>query len=1777
MASRLFGWVWRRRVPLAVGGAAVLLLALVGVFALAGEGGLLGADAPAAANRPFDGTATGIPQVDADGDSLWDVEENQVYGTSPQNLDTDKDGMPDGWEALAGGRLGAGLAPDPLVFDPDADPDADGLTNLEEYRYSLQQRPEAGKQGWRALQDSAGNPLTLRPLVFDTDGDGLPDGWEVQHGLDPLRKEDAGADLDGDGIPNREEYRLGSDPGSRDSDSDGIPDLDEVSRGLSPKAADTDGDGMPDGWETAFNLNPASAADGPLDADADGLTNAEEYQESLRLLPAATSADLVRDGLKPTDPDTDGDGIPDGWETLNGLNPLDDGTRDALRGPLGDLDEDGLTNLREYQLRTRPDRRDTDADGIDDPEEVAGYVLRVDRGQGAQETRVTSNPRLPDTDGDKLTDGRERELGTDPGSPDTDFDGIPDGEEVTLRTDPTVADTDADGIPDGEELTYWVGRRSEALDLVRQNPAALDYLRRGNLTRESQEAARLADLLGPLGDIDGDGVPNLRDPDSDGDAVDGATTTDGFELKPTPDDRGNARRYQTDPAKPDTDGDGLPDAWEVLYGKPIVLGGRSDWNLNPAKADSLDRGDGLTDADRELDNDGLTNRDELQWLTHPNLADTDGDGLADGWEIEHRRPRTSNRVLLSPTSMDTDANGVPDGDEDFDADGYRRYTGWDGRNATVTNLLPFTNLEEFRAGTNPHVADTDGDGIPDGWEAVNGLNPVDPSDAVGEPGSAGDPDRDGLPNLGEYRLGALLGASTDPQAFDTDGGGLPDGFEVRFTAGVLDLISNPLNPRDDRPDDDPDNDSVVNRDEFTRRTDPFDPDTDNDGLLDGASRDLRCGPGAPDQAVCEALLAAGIANQPGEAGRTTFLGEPSKGGNPLRFDTDGDGMPDGWEARYELDVATAAGAGDDADGDGVTDLREYLYGRPLRYPADRPWWGGLNPRETDTDGDGEERRDSLDRDQDNDGLDDLNGEDPSPGLDPLNRKPAEQLTIPEIRAFVAARPRTFADTDANGVREGDERVDVRIVLTRVPTEIKKGEPFVVEGRVLVNEPTNTPGRNSTGTPVGNLTVLLNFDELSSEPSGVFGLAVTRDTGNFTLRATLAPSLTAPVDVLARGRAPTWVNPDGTWAPDASRITTGPGHRLVVWTMNRSAYPGSPLYWARTGTAVYETGLVASGMAETEPQFAVRADTEFRFTERPALLRLGESATVKGVLVDASGLNVPRVPITATWLGKTTALTTGPDGAFTLTLPTEASAGVHTLEVRYAPTAGFLTPSVGRLNLTLVYATKLTATFPERGLANASFTFPATLLDERGAPLADRIVKAYLGKRAVGEALTDEAGQARVLVRIPADAPPGYENLSVRYAAEEGYGASATWNPNFFLRGTARLTVGAPDATRGSPLRAVGKLTDALGKPIAGETVTLFFGQAAATARTRTDGAFNATLDTLGLPLGPAALRVTFRGSELYQAAENAYTVQLRGVPRLTLEEGTVPRGEDALLRGRLVDDLGRPVRGAAITLTFDETLVDSITPTEADGTFRAVKRVPGNSLLGPVPVAASYLGSPDGTLLPAEAQAVYYVGTPTTLLVDAGTAERTLHRFTGRLLDDEGTRLAGYTVTLFLDGIPVGKGLTSANGFNAEARIPANVPTGNVTLRAVFEGTRTHAGSAGTAPFLVLGRPTINVTEAPSEVARGARLHLQGTLLEDNGKPVTGDLVLDLNGTALGTARAVEGVWRFQGTVPPTVALGPASPLRLTFPGTEELRPVKRCRVRSAVPASTRSVVGVPT
>lgn len=60
---------------------------------------------------------------------------------------------------------------------------------------------------------------------LDSDGDGIPDEWELANGMNPNDPGDIDGDLDGDGYTNREEYEAGTDPQDPASHPDDLDSL----------------------------------------------------------------------------------------------------------------------------------------------------------------------------------------------------------------------------------------------------------------------------------------------------------------------------------------------------------------------------------------------------------------------------------------------------------------------------------------------------------------------------------------------------------------------------------------------------------------------------------------------------------------------------------------------------------------------------------------------------------------------------------------------------------------------------------------------------------------------------------------------------------------------------------------------------------------------------------------------------------------------------------------------------------------------------------------------------------------------------------------------------------------------------------------------------------------------------------------------------------------------------------------------------------------------------------------------------------------------------------------------------------------------------------------------------------------------------------------------------------------------------------------------------------------------------------------------------------------
>ena len=182
---------------------------------------------------------------------------------------------------------------------------------------------------------------------------------------------------------------------------------------------------------------------------------------------------------------TDVDNIKDGIEDANHNGRIDGDNGDGIfcesetweetSTTAWDSDQDSIRDNKEKEFGYNPVSKDTDNDGLNETQEDLD-------GDGLLESGET-DPTLFDTDGDTLSDKRERDgwsvviiyeatmerkeekmVYSDPLKPDADNDSITDFDEFLNLTDPNNNDSDGDGISDWEELNNDYNSSATGID-----------------------------------------------------------------------------------------------------------------------------------------------------------------------------------------------------------------------------------------------------------------------------------------------------------------------------------------------------------------------------------------------------------------------------------------------------------------------------------------------------------------------------------------------------------------------------------------------------------------------------------------------------------------------------------------------------------------------------------------------------------------------------------------------------------------------------------------------------------------------------------------------------------------------------------------------------------------------------------------------------------------------------------------------------------------------------------------------------------------------------------------------------------------------------------------------------------------------------------------------------------------------------------------------------------------------------------------------------------------
>ena len=435
----------------------------------------------------------------------------------------------------------------------------------------------------------------------DADGDGMPDQYEDDNGLDKT-VDDATGDLDLDGLVNLDEYIAGSDPQDDDTDDDGLLDGVETNTGIyvsssntgtNPLNADTDSDGLFDLVETNTGIlvdeNNTGTNPSLSDSDDDGFSDGSEIKSS-------------------TDPNDDAS-VPTGWSVRNatslvGLNSIAD-TRALFETPANIIAETSTAeisiNFRDNANGPFPNPRPFPVLGTQD-------LAADDYGLIATGTIFISEPGIY-TFGFNSDDGGGLFI---------------DGEIATIddRNRGSTTTLGAISLAYGNhvmEFVYWErggGAQVQLFAAKEQGDKTAipfnvaDY----ELLETSFKAELDSDMDGLDDDFETSFFGDLSEgPDDDFD-MDGLTNLEESESG-------------LDPSNEDTDSDGLKDGVEDGTGTFVSA---SQTGTNPLNPDS--DSDGLLDG---VEDGGGTFISVTKTGSDPNLPDTDDDNQKDGFEVEN--------------------------------------------------------------------------------------------------------------------------------------------------------------------------------------------------------------------------------------------------------------------------------------------------------------------------------------------------------------------------------------------------------------------------------------------------------------------------------------------------------------------------------------------------------------------------------------------------------------------------------------------------------------------------------------------------------------------------------------------------------------------------------------------------------------------------------------------------------------------------------------------------------------------------------------------------------------------------------------------------------------------------------------------------------------------------------------------------------------------------------------------------------------------------------------
>jgi hypothetical protein len=473
---------------------------------------------------------------------------------------------------------------------------------------------------------------------------------------------------------------------------------------------DSDSDDLADSWEVAEAGNLTTLTSRTQDADSDGLTNEAEYAAFVKPTVADTDADGLSDGAEvnthgtnPLVTDTDGDDMPDGWEITNGISA-------TVANAFEDKDGDRYPNVFEYVSSTDP----SSASSIPTP------TYTVNGAGGGTHTTISAALSAAN-----VSNGAYQIIGIAPGvysgganlrdvtipssKPKLLFIGLEGAAKTVIDGGLTNNGWWIQNSAVISSLTFQKASVAHYVDGAGIEVRFVDLIVRDNTASSwaagvHVNAASKVHIVGSTF-LDNNGFSNARQ------IWGGSGTTNIMNTVVS----GSASGTMVEKGWGTT----LTTNYCLVKGQTLVGTGNLAGATNPKLRsdgrllwDSPLRAAGGTVLQSRIDIDGEARPSSSPDIGADQFVDSDSDDLADTFELTE----AGNLTTLTGRTQDADSDGLAN-DAEYVALTKPTVADTDGDGLS-------DGAEVNTHGTNPVVTDTDGDDMPDPWEVANGISPT---------------------------------------------------------------------------------------------------------------------------------------------------------------------------------------------------------------------------------------------------------------------------------------------------------------------------------------------------------------------------------------------------------------------------------------------------------------------------------------------------------------------------------------------------------------------------------------------------------------------------------------------------------------------------------------------------------------------------------------------------------------------------------------------------------------------------------------------------------------------------------------------------------------------------------------------------------------------------------------------------------------------------------------------------------------------------------------------